>query len=157
MHRTSVFYSWIKQCGMRVGRLVAALSAACRTERVARYLYSQHQYARPTPPRGGHANQRSPQIWTPFLSTGVSERAQRTRVSRCSWSSFADLARVKSSKRGPDLGASLTNVSLGTVEGKHPSQSHSTTAESSRSIQRERQEGSSPSAQCRVRNLCFKV
>jgi hypothetical protein len=32
------------------------------------------------------------------------------RVSRCSLNSFADLAHAKSSKRGPDLGASLTRV-----------------------------------------------
>ena len=34
-------------------------------------------------------------------------------MSRCSLSSFADLARVKSSTKGPDLGASLTSVAAG--------------------------------------------
>ena len=46
----------------------------------------------------------SPQIWTPFLGACVSKRAQRTRVSRCSLSSIADLARVKSSKKGSRSG-----------------------------------------------------
>ena len=50
-------------------------------------------------------NLRSPQIWTPFLSTCVSKRAQRARVSRFPLSSFADLARVKSSKKGSRTGA----------------------------------------------------
>ena len=51
---------------------------------------------------------RRPQIWTPFLSTCVNQGAQRTRVSTCSLSSFADLAHAEASKRDSDLGASLT-------------------------------------------------
>ena len=49
-------------------------------------------------------NKRTPQIRSPLLSTCVSKRAQTTRVSGRSLSSFADLARVRSSKKGSRSG-----------------------------------------------------
>ena len=60
-----------------------------------------------------HLDSRSPQIWTPFLSTCVIKRAQRTRDPRCSLSSFADLARVKSSKQGSRSGGFYNEHSTG--------------------------------------------
>ena len=56
-------------------------------------------------------NERSPHIWTSFLRTCVSKRAQRTRVARCSLRSFADLARVKSSKKGTRSGGFFIETS----------------------------------------------